>query len=614
MADTTIKFLSYDGLQQYDGLVKQYVNNAVATGVATSFKGVSLSDGKLQFWTELPFENENGILEGLTPAYEITLPKEDLTHFMELVDGAVEGNIATFGENGQVIDGNVKLADIATKAEVKEVADALDAYEEANDAAVKEVKEAVEAIEADYLTSVDKTELSDAIAAEKERAEGIEGGLETRLAAVEADYLVEADKTELANAIKAITDDYLVEADKTALQEAIDKVAEDLVAEAEVARAAEKVNADAIAAEKERAEAAEKVNADAIAAIKEDVDAFFLNADMTESAKDTLKELQEYIASDETGAAAMAASIKENADDIDALEGRMDTVEGAVATKAEQADLEAEVERATKAEAQALTDAKAYTDAEVLKDRNRLDALEAKFDGEDSVADQIADALEEAKGYTDAEVKKLAEGAVAANAEEIAKINDAETGILKQAKDYVDGKDSAMNARVEALEAIDHDHDNKDVLDGITAEQVEAWDAAEQNAKDYVDGLNTAMDARVKVVEEASATHAKQADLEAEVQARKDADAAIEAKIGEVAEGKTVVGMIADAQAAATYDDEEVRGLISDNADAIDAINNEETGILKQAKDYTDAEVKALADSLVEISTSEINALFGITE
>lgn len=61
-----------------------------------------------------------------------------------------------------------------------------------------------------------------------------------------------------------------------------------------------------------------------IAAIKEDVNAFFLDADMTESAKDTLKELQTYIASDETAASQMAASIKENADAIDAVEGRAD--------------------------------------------------------------------------------------------------------------------------------------------------------------------------------------------------------------------------------------------------------------------------------------------------
>ena len=46
-----------------------------------------------------------------------------------------------------------------------------------------------------------------------------------------------------------------------------------------------------------------------------------------------------------------------------------------------------------------------------------------------------------------------------------------------------------------------HDHANKDVIDGITATKVEAWDAAEQNAKDYADDLNTAMDTRVTKIE-----------------------------------------------------------------------------------------------------------------
>jgi hypothetical protein len=44
-----------------------------------------------------------------------------------------------------------------------------------------------------------------------------------------------------------------------------------------------------------------------------------------------------------------------------------------------------------------------------------------------------------------------------------------------------------MNTRVEALEAIDHEHENKEVLDGITSEKVSKWDSAEQNAKDYAD-------------------------------------------------------------------------------------------------------------------------------
>lgn len=59
-----------------------------------------------------------------------------------------------------------------------------------------------------------------------------------------------------------------------------------------------------------------------------------------------------------------------------------------------------------------------------------------------------------------------------------------------------------IDTRIQALEAIDHDHSNKTVLDGITAEKVAAWDAAEQNAKTYADGLNTAMAARVKAIED----------------------------------------------------------------------------------------------------------------
>jgi len=46
-----------------------------------------------------------------------------------------------------------------------------------------------------------------------------------------------------------------------------------------------------------------------------------------------------------------------------------------------------------------------------------------------------------------------------------------------------------------------HTHTNGTVLDGITSTKVSAWDAAEQNAKDYADGLDEAMDARMDDVE-----------------------------------------------------------------------------------------------------------------
>lgn len=49
-----------------------------------------------------------------------------------------------------------------------------------------------------------------------------------------------------------------------------------------------------------------------LAAVKEDVDAFFKDASFAEAAKDTLKELQDYIDSDVQGAAAMSKSIADN--------------------------------------------------------------------------------------------------------------------------------------------------------------------------------------------------------------------------------------------------------------------------------------------------------------
>lgn len=89
----------------------------------------------------------------------------------------------------------------------------------------------------------------------------------------------------------------------------------------------------------------------------------------------------------------------------------------------------------------------------------------------------------------------LAEGGATANA--IADAKKAGT----DASDHADELNTAMNDRVEALEAIDHDHSNKDILDGVTAEKVAAWDAAESNAKNHADGLNTAMDSRVVALE-----------------------------------------------------------------------------------------------------------------
>lgn len=66
-----------------------------------------------------------------------------------------------------------------------------------------------------------------------------------------------------------------------------------------------------------------------------------------------------------------------------------------------------------------------------------------------------------------------------------------------------------------------------------------------------------------------------------------NAIAALESKVGTVPADKTVVEMISDAQAAATYDDTQVKADIKANADAIDVLNG--TGAGSVDKKITDA-------------------------
>lgn len=123
-----------------------------------------------------------------------------------------------------------------------------------------------------------------------------------------------------------------------------------------------------------------------------------------------------------------------------------------------------------------------------------------------SVSNAIADAKKAGTNATTA-VSTLENGKVKANTEAIAAINNAETGILKQAKNYADGKDAAIAAAKKA---------GDDAAAAVTA---------------------------------------------------------LEGKVGTVTEGKTVVEMIQDAQAAATYNDAAVKADIKKNADAIDVLN-----------------------------------------
>jgi len=122
--------------------------------------------------------------------------------------------------------------------------------------------------------------------------------------------------------------------------------------------------------------------------------------------------------------------------------------------------------------------------------------------------------------YAKAADLTAAVGRIAALEANVDKWNAAE----QNAKDYADGLNTTMDGRVQAVEGKAHEHANKELLDtytqtetnladavakkhehenagvlnGITAEKVAAWDAAEQNAKDYTDELEGELSAVAK--------------------------------------------------------------------------------------------------------------------
>lgn len=172
----------------------------------------------------------------------------------------------------------------------------------------------------------------------------------------------------------------------------------------------------------------------------------------------------------------------------------------------------------------------------VTANTNSIETINTSLAEGGSVSNAIADAK---KAGTDAAtaVSALENGKVKANTEAIAAINNAETGILKQAQNYADGKDTAIAAAKKAGD-----------------------DAA----------------AAVKALENGK------------VQDNAEAITGINNKIGTIPDGKTVAQAIEDAKTAATYDDKEVRGLIKNNKDAIDVLNGGDTiegSVAKSVKD-----------------------------
>ena len=501
----TKKYVSLDKLGLYDEKIKKVIADGDAASLASAK------------------EYADGLAGNYEAAGSIATAQEALQKNIDAVDDKADaaqeaadkaqGEVDALETYVGTIPTTATATDIVGYVQEKTNGIATDTALEELTGRVAENETDIANIEKDYLTSADKTELSDLITAEAGRADAAEKAIDAKVEAIKGDYLVEADKTELQGNIDAVAEDvaeiagdYLKVADKTELEGKINL----------------KADQTALDAEKERAEGIEE-------GLQNQINLIMNNPD-TKDVIDSIAEFTQYVTDHGTIADGFRVDIDKNKDDIaaevkragdaeSALSGRLDTLEAIDHEAYVAADTTLKNELTTeigkKADASVVSDMDAAYKAADEALSGRLDDVEAALGtGEGSVSDQISDAKQEA----------IDSAVATASADATSKANAAETA----AKGYADGLDAAMNTRVEALEAIDHDHSNKaeldliasgdkakwdeaytkrhehsnlTVLEGITSAKVTAWDAAEGNAKTYADGLNTAMNARVEALE-----------------------------------------------------------------------------------------------------------------
>ena len=161
-------------------------------------------------------------------------------------------------------------------------------------------------------------------------------------------------------------------------------------------------------------------------------------------------------------------------------------------------------------------------------------------------------------------------------------INNETTGILKQAKDYADGKDTAIaeakKAGTDAQTAVDvlagkvgTVEEGKTVVELITDAKKAGTDAAaavateKGRAEGVEQGLRADLGTKEAAADAEGSAFARIAKVKADLGAKAAQDDvdALEAKVGEVPADKTVVQMIEEAQTNATYDDTALKNRVA---------------------------------------------------
>lgn len=207
------------------------------------------------------------------------------------------------------------------------------------------------------------------------------------------------------------------------------------------------------------------------------------------------------------------------------------------------------------------------------------------FDARITAAKNQAD-----KGVSDA---STAQAAADNNATEIGK-HETRIGLLETAK-------GDHETRIISLENADNQHASeynalKGIVDGHTSALATK---AEQTAVDAVSAKAGANETAIATLKDTTIPA-----INTEINKKANsADVYTKTEIGTIAEGKTLIQMIEDAQSAATYDDTAIKASIKQNTDAIAILNGDvETAgsVAKVAADAAKAEVAAVVDSAPE--------------
>ena len=568
MANTK-KYISLDKLGLYDEKIKGVVStgdeatlasakaHAESLGVNYDAAGTAVTEaGKVQ--TKLNEEAERAQAKEAELAGSIEAAQGEVDALETVVAGKANASDLTALSNkvGNVEDGKTVvgmieevIASAYNDSEVRGLISGLDTKKADKDQVALDIAAAVKVEEEARIA---------AVAGVQGAVDTLSGTHATDKAALEGAIALKADQTSL-DAVSGVANAAVKQADYDVKVAAL---------EAEDARIA-----GLVATEAETARAAEKANANAIAAIKEDVDAFFKDADMTESAKDTLKELQQYIASDETAASEMAASIQQNKK---AIEDHAATDHDfAAADTALKTELEGKINGKV-----------AQGDFNVVE--GRVDVVEGKvevLEGEMEAVEGRATSLESRM--------TTVEGAVATKAEAQA---------LTDAVSALQGKDTELAGKISALEgklgesgdvATDIATAKQEAIDAAAADAETKANAAKDAAIAKANELNTAMDTRVAAVEAASATHALASDLTALAGRVTTAEGEIDTLQTEM----DAVELLADAADKAA----------KANAQAL-ALKASQEDLTKVANRVT--AIETWHENFVEASEEEINGLF----